>query len=294
MDIPQQLANGIFLGSIYALFALGYTLVLGVLDILNLAHAAVFMLGGFIGLVVVLDLGLPIWVALVAAFVGAGLVGVLLERIAFRPLARRAESNFAGLISSLAMGSLFVAVVLQLFGPNVQRFPPETIPDTVFVLAGARIQLIQVIVIGVSVALMAWLTWVVERTRFGRALRAVADSPRAAAALGIDVNRVYAQTFFLSSALGGVAGVLFGLAFNSVASDIGLSVELKGIAAIIVGGMGSLPGAMVGGLVIGLSEVFAVAIIGSTWRDAVAFGILFAILLIRPQGLFGRSGLRGD
>jgi branched-chain amino acid transport system permease protein len=294
MDVAQQLANGIFLGSIYALFALGYTLVFGVLDVLNLAHAAVFTLGAFMGLTAVAKLGLPIWVGVGVAFLGAGLVGVVLERVAFAPLRRRPDTRFAGLISSLAMASLFVAIAQGIFGPETYIFPPGTVPSETLIVGGLRLPVTQLLVVVVSVLLMAGLSWLVQRTRFGRALRAVAENPRAAALLGIDVDRVYAATFFLSSALGGVAGVLYALAFNSVAIDLGGSIELKGLAVIIVGGMGSLLGALVGGLVLGLSEVFAVAVIGSTWRDAIAFGLLALILIVRPQGLFGRPTLRRD
>lgn len=294
MNIPQQLFNGLFVGSIYALFALGYTLVFGVLDVLNLAHAAVFTLGAFFGLVAVTTLGLPVWAGVLVAFVGGGCVGILLDRVAFAPLRRRPDTHFAGLISSLAMASLFIAFVQEVFGPQDYVFPPGTFPDVALEIAGARIQLIQLVIVAVSVGLMGWLSWLVQRTRFGRSLRAVAENPRAAALLGIDVERVNAQTFFLSSALGAVAGVLLGLAFNSVAFDLGASIELKGLAVIVVGGMGSLVGAMVGGLILGLTEVFAVAGIGSTWRDAIAFGLLFIILIVRPRGLFGRRRLRRD
>ncbi|HEX5465983.1 MAG TPA: branched-chain amino acid ABC transporter permease [Candidatus Limnocylindrales bacterium] len=294
MDLPQQLFNGIFLGSIYALFALGYTLVFGVLDVLNLAHAAVFTVGACMALVLVARLGLPAWLGVVGASLGAGLLGLLLDRVAFAPLRGRPEERFAGLISSLAMASLFIAFVQGLFGPNAYVFPPDAVTIDALRIAGARLPIVQLVVIGVSLALMAGLGWLVQRTRFGRSLRAVAENPRAAALLGIDVARVNAETFFISSALGGVAGALFALAFDSVSFDMGTSVELKGLAVIIVGGMGSLLGAFVGGLVLGLAEVLAIAGIGSTWRDAVAFGLLFLILIVRPAGLFGRTGTRRD
>lgn len=294
MNVEQQLVNGIFIGSIYALFALGYTLVFGVLDVLNLAHASVFMLGAFFGLVAVTTLGVPLPVALLIAFIGAGLLGIVVDRLAFAPLRSRPDTHFSGLISSLALSIMFVALANGIFGPNVQRFPLGTFPEGAITLGASRVSYIQLVVIGVSVGLMVWLTWLVRRTRFGRALRTVAASPRAAALLGVNVELVTAQTFFLSSALGGVAGVLFGLAFNSIQTNMGFAVELKGLAVIIVGGMGSLPGAMIGGLVLGLSEVFAVALVGSTYRDAVAFALLFLILLVRPRGILGRPGMTRD
>src|SRR6266478_4569464 len=257
----QQVLNGIFLGSIYALFAVGYTLVFGVLDILNLAHAAVFTLSAFIALALV-DAGLSLWLALPAAVAAAGVIGIVLERIAFRPLRGRADSNISGLISSLAMATVFEAIALQIFGPDI------------------------------SVVLMAVLTLLLARTRLGRQIRAVAESPRAARILGVDVNRAIAVAFFLSSALGGAAGVLFGLAFNSISPDVGRSVELKGLAVIILGGMGSVPGAVVAGFLLGLIEVFTVANLGSSFRDAVSFAVLFLVLVARPRDLFGQPATR--
>src|SRR6266404_2580762 len=216
----QQVLNGIFLGSIYALFAVGYTLVFGVLDILNLAHAAVFTLSAFIALALV-DAGLSLWLALPAAVAAAGVIGIVLERIAFRPLRGRADSNISGLISSLAMATVFEAIALQIFGPDISRFPPDTFPDRVIRIGGATASLLQLCIVGISVVLMAVLTLLLARTRLGRQIRAVAESPRAARILGVDVNRAIALAFFLSSALGGAAGVLFGLAFNSISPDVG-------------------------------------------------------------------------
>src|SRR5215813_13926023 len=234
----QQILNGVFVGSIYALFAVGYTLVFGVLDILNLAHAAIFMLSAFIALALV-DAGLPL--------LAAGLIGIVLERVAFRPLRDRADSNISGLISSLAMATVFEAIALQIFGPDTSRFPQGTFPDRTLQIGGASASLLQICILGVSVVLMAALTLLLGRTRLGRHIRAVAESPRAARILGVNVDRAIALAFFLSSALGGAAGVLFGLAFNSISPDVGRSVELKGLAVIILGGMGSVPGAVVAG-----------------------------------------------
>lgn len=288
----QQIVNGLFLGSIYALFALGYTLVFGVLDILNLAHAAVFMLASFVALALVGRFGLHILVALPLAVLFAGLLGLLLERVAFRPLRARADSNISGLISSLAMATVFEAVALEIWGPNVSRFPFGTLPESQLRFAGAVVSRLQLTIIAVALLLFLALTWLVRATRLGREVRAVAESPRAARILGVDVDRAIAASFFLSSALGGAAGVLFGLAFNSISPDMGRSVELKGLAVIILGGMGSMPGAVVAGFALGLSEVFVVAHLGASWRDAISFAGLFLILVLRPRGLFGAAALR--
>src|SRR5437899_5432514 len=175
----QQVLNGIFLGSIYALFAVGYTLVFGVLDILNLAHAAVFMLSAFAALALVADAHLSLWVALPLAVIIGGLIGLVLERLAFRPLRGRADSNISGLISSLAMATVFEAIALQIFGPDISRFPPGTFPDRVVRIGAATASLLQLCIVGISVVLMAVLTLLLARTRLGRQIRAVAESPRA-------------------------------------------------------------------------------------------------------------------
>jgi branched-chain amino acid transport system permease protein len=290
--VGQQIINGLFLGSIYALFALGYTLVFGVLDILNLAHAAVFMLACFVALALVGSLGLHILVALPLAVLAAGILGLVLERVAFRPLRGRANSNFSGLISSLAVAIVFEAVALEFFGPNVSRFPFGTVPDRQMALFGGVVSRLQLTIIAIAVALFVVLTWLVTRTRLGREIRAVAESPRAARILGVNVDRVIAASFFISSALGGAAGVLFGLAFNSISPDMGRSVELKGLAVIILGGMGSMPGAVIAGFALGLIEVFVVAHLGASYRDVVSFAGLFLILVLRPRGLLGAASLR--
>ncbi len=289
----QQIVNGLFLGSIYALFALGYTLVFGVLDILNLAHAAVFMIACFVALALVGGAGLHILVALPLAVLAAGIVGLALERVAFRPLRGRANSNFSGLISSLAAATVLEAIALEVWGPNVERFPFGTVPaGRPIAFFGAEISRLQLTTVGVAVLFFLALTWLVTRTRLGREIRAVAESPRAAQVLGVDVDRVIAASFFISSALGGAAGVLYGLSYNAIAPDMGRSVELKGLAVIILGGMGSMPGAVVAGFALGLSEVFVVAHLGASYRDVVSFAGLFLILVLRPRGLLGAASLR--
>jgi branched-chain amino acid transport system permease protein len=290
--VGQQVINGLFVGSIYALFALGYTLVFGVLDILNLAHQAVFMLCAFTALAMVETLHLHPLFAFVAAVLVAGLVGVLVDRVAFRPLRGRAGSNISGLISSLAVATIIESVALGLWGPDVSRFPIGTVPERRIELGGAILSEVQLAIIAISLAMMVALTVLVQRTKLGRQIRAVAESPLAARILGVDVDRVIAASFFVSSALGGAAGVLFGVAFNNVAPDMGRSVELKGLSVIILGGMGSMPGAVVAAFALGLSEVFTVSQLGSSYRDVVSFAVLFLILLVRPRGLLGQAAAR--
>jgi branched-chain amino acid transport system permease protein len=288
----QQLLNGIFLGSIYALFAIGFTLVFGVLDRLNLAHSAVFSAAAFVGIELVTRGSLSIWVTLPLVFVVGAVLGLIIERVAFRPLKHRHDAHFAGLISSIALGAMFLALLQARYGPDTQRFPPEAFPDARIAVGGAVVGLLQIVILVVSLGLMVGLALLVSRSRLGRGMRTVAENPHAAQVLGIDVDRVTAVTFAISSALGAVAGVLFALNVNSAQIGMGFNIELKGLAVIIVGGLGSLQGAMLGGLLVGLAEVFAVTYVGSSWRDVAAFGLLFAILLARPQGLFGGRKVR--
>lgn len=288
----QQLLNGLFLGSIYALFAIGFTLVFGVLDRLNLAHSAVFTAGAFVGIELVTRGQLSIWLTLPLVLVVGALLGLVVERVAFRPLRDRHDAHFAGLISSIALGTMFLALLQARYGPDTTRFPPGAFPDVRFQVGDAVVSVLQVVILAVSLGLMVALAVLVQRSRLGRGMRAVAENPHAARVLGVNVDRITSVTFAISSALGAVAGVLFALNVNTAQISMGFNIELKGLAVIVVGGMGSLPGALVGGLLLGLAEVLAVMYVGSSWRDVVAFGLLFAILLLRPQGLFGGKRVR--
>lgn len=288
----QQLLDGVFLGSIYSLFAIGFTLVFGVLDRLNLAHAAVFTAAALIGIEIVERLDISIWLTIPIVLVVGAVLGLIIERVAFRPLEKHHDAHFGGLISSIALGSIFIALLQSRYGAGTQRFPAGSFPETQFKLFGATVSLLQFIILIISVALMVILAWVVTSSKLGRGMRTIAENPHAAAVLGMNVHRISSLTFAISSALGAVAGVLFALNVNSAQLGMGHAIELKGLAVIIVGGMGSLPGAMVGGLVLGIAEVFAVNYIGSSWRDMVAFGLLFLILVLRPQGLFGKRKVR--
>jgi branched-chain amino acid transport system permease protein len=291
--LAQQLINGLFLGGVYALFALGYTLIFGVLDILNLAHAAIFMLGAFSALVLITELHVNLWLALAGAMLVCALLGILLERIAFAPLRRRPDTHLAGLISSIAVATMFQAFALWRFEARTQRLPPGTFADQNIPIFGANVSELQLLILAIALVLMGVLQFVVRRTRLGAAMRAVAENERSARVLGIDVDRVIVLTFALASALGGAAGVLYGLAFNSISPDMGQSIELRGLAVIIVGGMGSIPGAVIGGFLLGLVEVMSVAITGqSSYRDAIAFAALFLILVLRPNGLMGVRAAR--
>jgi len=292
--LGQQLANGIFLGAVYALFAVGYTLVFGVLDILNLAHAAIFMVTAFIALALA-TAGLPLWAAAAVGIACAGLLGVALDRIAFAPLRARNAGTLAPLISSIGVAIAIGGVARGFFGPGEHRFPSGVLG----VLGTGRLQLgplafgtLDVVILGFALALMLALSFVIRATALGRAIRAVAQDRVAAALLGIDLERTIALTFFIASALGGAAGILIGLQYDSVSLEMGSRIELKGLAIIILGGMGSITGAVIGAFVLATVEVLSVAYISSSYRDAVAFGVMFAILVLRPNGLLGKRALR--
>jgi len=286
----QQLANGLFLGAVYALFAIGYTLVFGVLDILNLAHAAIFMAAAFAALALVAA-GFPLWGAALLATIFAGLLGIALDRVAFAPLRKRNAGTLVPLISSIGVAIVIGGIVRGLYGPGEHRFPEGTLGPlgTAQVhVAGLTFGALDVAILALSLALMLLLSFIIRATPLGRAI----DDPIAAALLGLDLERTIAVTFFIASALGGAAGILIGLQYDSVSLEMGSRIELKGLAIIILGGMGSITGAVVGAFILGAVETLSIAYISSSYRDAVAFGVMFAILVLRPTGLFGKRALR--
>jgi branched-chain amino acid transport system permease protein len=297
--MDQQLVNAIFIGSIYALFAVGYTLVFGILDILNLAHSAVFMLGAALTYSMVANHGLSFWLACVIGIASTALMGLVIEYVCLRPLRRRQAPPIAALISTIGMALIIVAAVEQgksdsffswlwVDGANSVAFPSGTVPDPTWHIGDLTLEASKVLIIPISIALMLVLGYVMRYTQVGRGLRAVAENPRAARLMGLDVDRMIALTLVISSALGGLAGILFGLALGDISPYIGRdNVEVRGLAVIVLGGMGSIPGAVIGGYLLGLIEILALVTFGSSARGGVAFAALFLMLVLRPQGLFG-------
>ncbi|MBZ0286514.1 MAG: branched-chain amino acid ABC transporter permease [Anaerolineae bacterium] len=288
MNVTQQIVNAIWLGGVYSLFALGYALVFSVLGVLNLAHSAVFMWGAFIGFVSVTQLGLSVWLSIPVAMIVAGFISLLLDAVAFAPLRRRNAPRISQLISSIGASILLVNTAQIIFGTQPRRFPLGSIPSDPLEGLPFRITPIQIIILVISVALMAVLQYLVMRTRTGSAMRAVAFNQRVASLLGINSGRVFQITFFLAGALAGAAGVLYGLAYNSMTPFMGDQVALKGLTVIVLGGLGNIQGAVVGGFVVAALEVFSIAAGSSNYREAVVFTLLFLILLFRPQGLVGQ------
>lgn len=289
--LAQQLVNGLFLGAVYALFAVGYTLVFGVLDILNLAHAAIYMVAAFAAYSLVAH-GLPLPLGFAGAVVLAGVLGILLDRVAFAPLRRRNAGTLVPLISSIGAAIIIGAIARGIYGIDERPFDPGGGASLPIHLGPVTFTTTEAIIFGTAIGLMIVLSYVLRATPLGRSIRAVAQDRIAAALLGVDLERTIAATFFIASGLGGAAGVLTGLQYNAVSVDMGGSIELKGLAVIVLGGMGSITGAVIGGFIIGAVETFAIAQGWSAWRDALTFGVMFVILVARPAGLFGARALR--
>lgn len=288
----QQLVNAISLGGVYALFALGFTLVFGVLNVVNMAHGALFMVGAYAALQAVLMLKLPLFAALVFAMLVTATGGWLLDKLIFSPLRARHAPHLAPMIATLGLAIVLNSTVQGLFGAENQRFPAETLPTKALNFGPIHITQLEIQIIFLALGLMVVLLWGLKCTRVGWALRGLGESPKAIALLGINVEGYFRATAAIASLLGGAAGVLIALYSNAVFPGMGQPMLHKGIAVVIVGGMGDVRGALVGGFFLGFAEVFSVAYIGSTMRDAVAFGLLFVILLLRPQGLFGQFAAR--
>ena len=284
----QQLLNALSLGSVYALFALGFTLVFGVLGVINLSHGAIFMLGSYSALLLVEKLALPLWLALLVAMMITGLIGLLVDYLVLRPLRARNAPHLSPMIASIGVAIMLTNLAQGLFGAENKRFPIGTIPEQSLSIGDLHVTAVQIGIVVISFILMVVLLVVMRRTQLGRALRAIAESPKAAALLGINVEQLFLLTSFAAAALGGVAGVLVGLSFNAISPFMGQPMLHKGIAVIILGGMGDIRGALIGGLFLGFAEVMSVAYLSSDFRDAVAFGLLFVILLVRPSGMFGK------
>jgi branched-chain amino acid transport system permease protein len=344
-QFPQQLVNGIWQGSALALFAVGYALIFGSLDIVNLAHGATYMWGAYVAFFAVTRFGLPLPIAIFAGMLGAGILAIIVDRVSFRPLRQqtrgghlawagfavaciglafgpgspqgialaiagllcfltgsaidfRAARNVRGfrlpalapMVSSIGASIVLVNLAQSVFGPQVNRFPPDTLSNQPISLGeSVVIAPVQLIVLVTSLGLIAALGVMISRTSLGRAIRAVAYDDRVARLLGINVELVYLQTFLVAGSLAGAAGALLGLAFNRIEPPMGTDVEFAGLTVIILGGMGSIPGAALAAFIVGLVRVLSVAYLDSSFRDAFVFGLLLLVLLVRPAGLFGKG-----
>lgn len=289
-EFLQQMVNGLALGSIYALIALGYTMIYGIVQLINFAHCDILMLGGFAGFFVLIAATVTPF-SFIASFLVAmiicAIIGIIIERTCYKPLRNAPRIN--ALITAIGI-SIFLengARVIPQIGPNPRQFP--TFPNANFNLAGVGISRVQVIVFVVSIVLMIILNYVVNSMKIGKAMRAVSYDRRAALLMGIDVNRIISFTFAIGSALAAAAGILFASAYPQIEPYMGIMPGLKAFVAAVLGGIGSIPGAMLGGFIMGIAETLTKGFISSQLADAIAFGILVVILVVKPTGILGRN-----
>jgi branched-chain amino acid transport system permease protein len=284
--LAQQLLNGVVVGAVYALFSLGLTLVFGMHRILNLAHGSVFMWGAFIGYFAVTAAGLPLAVGFLLAIVGAGLLSVALDLLVFRPLRRREGDEFGAIVASIGANLVLMDLAQQATNAQTLRFPFGIFPIKFFTFMALRISLQQMVILAAVALLVALLLLYLFRTNLGTDARAVAINEQTSMLLGVNPNAVYFNTFFIAGALAGAAGVILGIAFNSVSYVMGEPVMLQAFVVIVLGGLGSVPGALLAGIVLGMIQTLTTVYISSELSDAVVFGLLFVVLLVRPSGFF--------
>src|ERR1700733_5381591 len=288
MKLIQQIVNGVMLGSSYSLIAIGYTLVFGVLHLVHLAHGEVFMIGAFVGLQVVLLAGGGVGAAIFVAALAAAIIGVAIYLVAIKPIMARKGHFLAPMISTIGVGVVLQELATRAFGGEQVGFPVQ-MESHVWHVGAIALTSVQSVILGVSLGLMLAVDLFVALTRVGMAMRATAESMEISHTLGIRTDRIIILTFAIASALAGVAGVLVGMSFNSISPFMGVDMGIKGLAAMLLGGLGNVYGAMLGGLVIGIVEVISVAYLASSYRDAFAFFVIIAVLLFRPRGIFGAT-----
>ena len=287
----QLIWNGLIVGSFYALVALGYSMVYGIIKLLNFAHGDIYMLGAFVGFFTLSAFGISnetsiplLLLVLLLSMVTTGLIGVGIERIAYRPLRR--SPRLAVLITAIGVSFTLEYGVRQIFGPNPEAFPIR-LESSGFDVLGMRVTASQIVLVVIAAVLMLVLAHIVERTRQGRAMRAIALDPTGAQLMGVNVDRVIAMVFFIGSALAGAAGVMAGAYYGSIDFLMGFIIGLKAFTAAVIGGIGNLYGAMLGGVLLGMLESFGSAWFGGEWRDVFAFGFLILFLTLKPTGLLG-------
>ncbi|MEY8292729.1 branched-chain amino acid ABC transporter permease [Carnobacteriaceae bacterium 52-44] len=281
----QQIINGLSLGSVYALVALGYTMVYGIIKLLNFAHGDVYMVGAFAGYYIISNYNLGFMPTLLLTMLITGIIGVVIYQVAYRPL--RNSTRIASLITAIGMSYLLQNGMMYIAGPQTRSFP-QIINNQMYTIGPIQISTMQILMLMTTVLLMVSLQLIVQQTKFGKAMRAVSNDPEAAQLMGINSNQVISFTFFLGSMLAGAGGVLVGMYYNTITPIMGAGPGLKAFIAAVVGGIGSIPGAMVGGYLIGMTEVMISAFGNSMIRDAVVYLILIVILLVRPTGILGK------
>ncbi|NCC78778.1 MAG: branched-chain amino acid ABC transporter permease [Clostridia bacterium] len=285
-QIIQQLINGVSLGSIYALIALGYTMVYGIINLINFAHGDVLMIGAYIGFALTGIFGFSFFPALITSMLACGILGMVIEKVAYKPL--RGASRISNLITAIAV-SLFLQYGMMYFVGPESRTYKEVLPSSQINVmgTGAVIDIKSFYIIGITVMLMIILMYITNRTKIGKSMRALSQDKDAAELMGINVNKTISYTFFIGSALAGAAGVLIGVYYSTLNPLMGATPGLKAFVSAVIGGIGIIPGAVFGGFFLGLIETLVSSIGGSLYKDAVAFLILILVLLIKPTGLMG-------
>lgn len=284
----QQAINAVQLGSIYALIALGYSMVYGVLVMINFAHGDVFMVSSFFCFLLLLVAPVPFVVALVIVMLATAILGVCIERLAYRPL--RNAPRVSAIITALGCGLVIQNTTLSL-SPYSQRMP-ELLKPVVWKFGGVSVSSLQVLIVGISVTLMLGLDFFIRKTRYGMAMRAISMDRITVPLMGIPTNAIISMTFALGAALGGAAGVLYGMAYPVIGASMGVLVGWKAFVAAVIGGIGNVRGAVLGGYLLGAVEVFTVTVLPSTYRDLVAYSLLLVILIFKPYGLLGRPAVQ--
>ena len=282
----QQVVNGLSLGSIYALIALGYTMVYSIIKLINFAHGDIYMLGAYIGFAVVTIGGLGFFPALIIAMVLCAVIGIVTERIAYKPL--RNSPRITLLITAIGVSFFMEYIMVYFVGANVRAFP-DVLPKTQYRLGSIVINLQQIVIILTTIALMVLLQFIVHKTKIGKAMRAVSADRDAAELMGVKVDRTISATFAIGSALAGAGGVLVGIFYNSINPLMGMMPGLKAFVAAVFGGIGIIPGAMIGGVSIGVIETMVSGYGSSMYKDAVVFAILILVLIFKPSGLLGKN-----
>ena len=285
-QLPQQLVNGIILGSIYALLALGYTMVYGIIKLINFAHGDIYMIGPFVGYYAINSLKMNFWIALVFSMIVCAILGVVIEFLAYRPL--RNSTRISALITAIGVSFFLEYIMVYFVGADTRSFP-QSIKVHTYHLGSISVTNVQLLILVVALVLMVALQLIVKKTKMGKAMRAVSVDSDAAELMGISVNNTISFTFALGSSLAGAAGVLIGLYYNSIEPLMGMTPGIKAFVAAVLGGIGIIPGAALGGFVIGILETLSTAIGLSSYRDAIVYGVLIVILLLRPAGILGKN-----
>ena len=285
MELLTQMINGLSTGGMYALVAIGYTMVYGIAKMINFAHGEIIMVGAYLTYVVFSVLGMPV-VAIIASIAGCALLGVVTEKVAYKPLGN--SSSLSVLITAIGVSYLLQNLFLILFGSAAITFP-DFLPSGQLELLGLSISYVSLLSLILTFACTILLLLFINKTKLGKAMRAVSEDKGAAELMGINVNNTISMTFAIGSGLGAVAGIIYGLSYSLINPYLGAMLGIKAFIAAVLGGIGSIQGAMIGGLIIGVAEAFTVSYISSTFSDAVVFGILIFILLVKPAGLFGQN-----